>query len=113
MISSLHLFGGYGVELEYMIVDKNSLSIKPIADKIFYDLIGEFVSDVEFNETAWSNELVLHVIEIKTNGPRKDLNKLDELFSENVKAINKILQNYDSMLLPTGMHPFMNPDERN
>ena len=109
MISSIHLFGGYGVELEYMIVDKISLSIKPISDKIIYDVVGEFVSDVEFSETVWSNELVLHVIEIKTNGPRSDLSKLDELFATDVKTINKILQNYNCMLMPTGMHPFMNP----
>ncbi len=108
---SLHLFGGYGVELEYMIVDKNSLSIKPVADKIIYDVIGEFVSNIEFEETAWSNELVLHVIEIKTNGPRKDLNNLDKLFAKDVNEINKILQNYECMLLPTGMHPFMNPQK--
>lgn len=109
MISSIHLFGGYGVELEYMIVDKNSLSVKPIADKIIYDVIGKFVSDVEFGEAAWSNELVLHVIEIKTNGPRKDLSNLDEVFIKNVKDINNILQKYNCMLLPTGMHPFMDP----
>ncbi len=109
MISSIHLFGGYGVELEYMIVDNKSLSVKPIADKIIYDVKGEFVSDVEFDEAAWSNELVLHVIEIKTNGPRKDLSKLDELFVKNVKDINNILQKYNCMLLPTGMHPFMDP----
>jgi gamma-glutamyl:cysteine ligase YbdK (ATP-grasp superfamily) len=109
MIQSIHLFDAYGVEIEYMIVDKNNLIVKPITDKVIYDVVGEFVSDVEFEETVWSNELVLHVIEIKTNGPRKSLNKLDELFSGNVKDINKILQNYNCMLLPTGMHPFMNP----
>ena len=109
MKSALHLFSGYGVELEYMIVDRNNLSIKPITDKVLYDVIGEYVSDVEFTETSWSNELVLHVIEMKTNGPRKDLNKLDELFAGDVKSINKILSNYNCMLLPTGMHPFMDP----
>ena len=109
MISAIHLFDGYGVELEYMIVDRNSLAVKPIADKIIYDVIGEFVSDVEFSETAWSNEIVLHVIEIKTKGPRKNLIRLDELFAEDVKTINRILRNYNCMLMPTGMHPFMNP----
>ena len=90
MISSLHLFEGYGVELEYMIVDKDSLSIKPFSDKIIFDTIGELVSDVEFDETIWSKNL-------------------DEIFFKNVKDINKILQNYNCMLMPTGMHPFMNP----
>jgi glutamate---cysteine ligase / carboxylate-amine ligase len=109
MISAIHLFGGYGVELEYMIVDKHNLSVKPITDKVIYDVIGEYVSDVEFDETSWSNELVLHVIEMKTNGPRKDLNNLDELFAKDVKSINKILRNYNCILMPTGMHPFIEP----
>jgi carboxylate-amine ligase len=109
MISAIHLFGGYGVELEYMIVDKKSLSIKPIADKVIYDVTGKFESDVEFEEAAWSNELVLHVIEIKTNGPRKALRKLDEVFLKNVNDINNILLKYDCILMPTGMHPFMDP----
>jgi carboxylate-amine ligase len=105
----LHLFDAYGIELEYMIVDKNDLSIKPITDKVIFSKSGEFLSDVEFDETAWSNELVLHVIELKTNGPRESLTNLERIFHNDVKEINSILKEHNCVLLPTGMHPFMDP----
>ena len=34
MKSPYHLFDGFGVELEYMIVDKNTLQVKAIADEL-------------------------------------------------------------------------------
>ena len=59
----LRLFQGFGIELEYMVVDAASLSIAPIADQILHEVTGEY-SDYESEKTAWSNELVLHVIEL-------------------------------------------------
>ncbi|MFH2003305.1 MAG: glutamate-cysteine ligase family protein, partial [Bacteroidota bacterium] len=56
-----------------------------------------------------SNELVLHVIELKTNGPAKSLAPLSELFHENILHINKILEKHDAKLMPAGTHPFMDP----
>ena len=109
MSRHLHLFEGYGVELEYMIVDKDTLAIKPIADEVIRHVAGNYVNDVELNGIAWSNELVLHVIELKTNGPAKTLNGLSKNFHENVLHINRILEQRNSMLLPGGAHPFMDP----
>ena len=57
----------------------------------------------------WSNELVLHVIELKTNGPVSALEPLPELFDSHVRRINEILARFDARLLPTAMHPWMNP----
>lgn len=110
MTKPLGLFEGFGVELEYMIVDKSSLKVNPITDEILKEVTGEYVSDYEEETIAWSNELVLHVIELKTNGPTKTLNKLEGNFHEHVKKINKILEKYNSVLLPTGAHPFYHPD---
>ncbi|MDB5261759.1 MAG: glutamate--cysteine ligase [Adhaeribacter sp.] len=107
--TKLHLFQGFGVELEYMIVDAHSLAVKPISDKLIWEEVGAYVSDVEFAGIAWSNELVLHVIELKTNGPAENLANLPALFQEQVNKINKLLQRHGARLLPTGMHPFMNP----
>ena len=76
----LHLFEGFGVELEYMIVDRESLDICPIADKALAFIAGEMIGDVERGALAWSNELVLHVIELKTNGPAPTLSGLTNLF---------------------------------
>lgn len=107
--SPLHLFEGYGVELEYMIVQRDDLRVLPIADKLIYDEVGAYLSDVEFGDIAWSNELVLHVVELKTNGPASSLSGLPEKFQRHVQKINEMLAKYDAMLLPTGAHPLMNP----
>ena len=106
---TLHLFEGYGVELEYMIVDKDTLQVKPITDKLIYDEVGAYVSDVEFGEIAWSNELVLHVVELKTQEPARSLIGLEDAFQEHVQKINQLLEKHNAMLLPTGAHPLMDP----
>ena len=107
--SSLQLFEAFGVELEYMIVDSQTLQVKPIADQLLREQAGAFVSELEAGEMAWSNELVLHVIELKTNGPARNLAPLPALFQQQVDQINRILARYEAMLLPTGMHPLMDP----
>ena len=50
----LRLFQGFGIELEYMVVDAASLSIAPIADQIMHEVTGEY-SDYESEKTAWSS----------------------------------------------------------
>ncbi|WP_242918841.1 carboxylate-amine ligase [Pontibacter liquoris] len=107
--STLHLFEGFGVELEYMIVDARTLQVSPITDKLIYDEVGAYVSDVEFGEIAWSNELVLHVVELKTQLPAPSLAGLHLKFQEHVRKINGKLRKYNACLLPTGAHPLMDP----
>lgn len=109
MINPLGLFQGFGVELEYMIVDKDSLKVKPITDEVIKEVTGKYVSDYEEEEIAWSNEIVLHVIELKTNGPSKSLINLGNNFQKHVNKINELLKKYNSVLLPSGAHPFYDP----
>lgn len=106
---ALHLFEGFGVELEYMIVDEATLKVLPVTDKVLKAFSGEFIDEIENGAISWSNELALHVIELKTNGPARDLNSLSDQFADNVKQINALLKPYGGMLMPTAMHPFMNP----
>jgi glutamate---cysteine ligase / carboxylate-amine ligase len=106
---TLHLFEGYGVEMEYMIVDRETLQVKPITDQLIYDEVGAYVSDVEFGQMAWSNELVLHVVELKTQVPVSSLIGLENHFQQHVQRINKLLEKHNAMLLPTGAHPLMDP----
>lgn len=103
------LFEVTGVELEYMIVDRDTLAVKPICDKLLSDAAGKLVSDYENGIIAWSNEIVNHVVELKTNGPVKTLKGLDSNFHANVLQISDILLKYNAMLLPSGAHPWMNP----
>jgi len=107
----ISLFHAFGVELEYMIVDARTLSVRPIADEVLKAAAGQITSEVECGEIAWSNELALHVIELKTNGPAPSLAPLPTLFQEQVTRIQEILARYDARLMPTAMHPWMNPDQ--
>ncbi|MDA8165796.1 MAG: hypothetical protein M0017_12285, partial [Desulfobacteraceae bacterium] len=69
----LHLFGGIGIELEYMIVDRETLAVRPRADEVLRAVTGSYQTDYEQGDICWSNELALHVIELKTCGPVEDL----------------------------------------
>ncbi len=104
-----HLFEVFGIELEYMLVKKSNLKIEPVVDKLFIEKNGSITSDIENGKIEWSNELVAHVVELKTNGPTNDLSNLDILFSENIMEINRFLKEFDTCLLPTASHPLMNP----
>jgi gamma-glutamyl:cysteine ligase YbdK (ATP-grasp superfamily) len=103
------LFSVFGVELEYMIVAKNDLNIQSIADEVFYNINNNYDGEYVNGEIAWSNELALHVIEFKNNEPSQSLSSLADLFHQNITRVNKILDNFNAKLLPTGMHPWMDP----
>ncbi len=107
---NLHLFEGFGVELEYMIVEADTLKVLPVTDQVLKLFHGEFIDEIENGAISWSNELALHVIELKTNGPAKSLAGLADQFAENVRQINKMLKPLGGKLMPTAMHPFMDPD---
>lgn len=93
-----------------MIVDRDTLDVKPITDIVLKEVAGSYVNEVERGEIAWSNELVLHVIELKTNGPTRDLGKLHTHFQNQVNHINELLSSHNACLMPSAMHPWMNPD---
>lgn len=106
----LHLFQAYGIELEYMIVDVETLDVKPIADEVLKSLAGEITSDVTFGNVTWSNELALHVIELKCSAPTGDLIQLAEDFMDAVQQMNRVLAEFKAQLMPTAAHPWMDPE---
>ena len=106
---SYHLFEVFGIELEYMLIS-DDFKVNPIVDELFIKKHGSITSDVENGPVEWSNELVAHVVELKTNGPTADLETLDERFAENVKEINGLLKSFHSRLLPAAAHPLMHPE---
>ena len=105
-----HLFSRFGIEAEYMIVDRGSLAVKPIADRLIRAAAGSCDNEITRGSAAWSNELALHLIEIKTNGPVVSLKGLDDVFLESVRDANRLLQGEWAALLGSGMHPFMVPE---
>lgn len=103
-----------GIELEYMIVDRESLDVRPLADVLLRDAAGgdDWVCDVEPVDgegIGWSNELVNHVIELKTIDPVPNLAGIAARFQSQVEAANEWLERRDARLLPGAMHPWMDP----
>ena len=109
MSECFHLFERFGVELEYMIVNRRTLDVLPVADRVLHAVAGAYESEVEMGALSWSNELALHVIELKTNGPATSLAGLAAAFQKDVVRINELLEPLGGMLMPTAMHPWMDP----
>jgi gamma-glutamyl:cysteine ligase YbdK (ATP-grasp superfamily) len=109
MPAALHAFAGYGIELEYMIVDRDTLAVLPVADTLLRAAAGRTASEVERGRFGWSNEIVLHLVEIKNSRPDPALEPIAAGFQAEVDAINRLLQPMGARLMPTAMHPWMNP----
>lgn len=103
------LFEAFGVEIEYMIADRASLDVEPACDRLIEAVAGSPESEIERGPIAWSNELTLHVLELKTNGPASALPGLSRAFHAGVSDANRALEAFGARLLPGGMHPWMDP----
>ncbi len=110
MSVSLRLFEGIGIELEYMIVDRRTLAVRPLAEVLLRDEEGQVEAEIAHGDIAWSNELVAHVVELKTNGPAPSTAGLAAAFQRQIERIEELLAPHEAMLMPTAMHPRMNPD---
>ena len=108
-VPALRAFAGYGIELEYMIVDRQSLSVMPVADSLLHAAAGALVSSVERGHFGWSNEIVLHLVEVKNASPDARLAPLAAGFQAEVNLINRLLEPLGARLMPTGAHPWMDP----
>jgi gamma-glutamyl:cysteine ligase YbdK (ATP-grasp superfamily) len=109
--TTLHLFDAFGIEIEYMIVDAETLSVRPIADELLKAVAGDYEMEVDRGALRWSNELALHLIELKTNGPVASLANVCESFQRDIGAIDALLRPMGARLLPSAMHPWMGTDE--
>lgn len=105
----LPAFAGVGIELEYMIVDRESLNVLPLADRLLHEAAGQRANDVVRGMMGWSNELVLHVVEIKNPQPVPCLDPLAAAFQDEIRQINQLLAQHGARLMPTAMHPWMDP----
>ncbi len=105
----LGLLQGLGIELEYMIVDRESLDVRPIADRLIEAATGKLENSVEGESIDWSNELTLHVIELKTHGPVPTLSGQAPLFQQDIERIDGLLEPLGARLMPGAMHPWMDP----
>jgi gamma-glutamyl:cysteine ligase YbdK (ATP-grasp superfamily) len=106
----LGLFDAFGLEVEFMLVDGERLDVAPKADLLLEAAAGELTDEWLNGPVAWNNELALHVIELRCNGPRASLAGLGADFAVNVKLANDKLGREGLRLMPTAMHPWMDPN---
>jgi gamma-glutamyl:cysteine ligase YbdK (ATP-grasp superfamily) len=108
---TLHAFEACGIELEYALVDRASLDVRPIADEVLRELAGNEhpVAEVGRGMFGWSNELTLHVLELKNRDPTVPMDLLASRFQYEIRDLNTVLAARGACLMPTGMHPWMDP----
>jgi len=103
------LFERFGIELECMIVDAETLAVRSVADRLLIGESGEPSAEIVVGPLCWSNELVMHVLEFKTGEPATSLHGLIEPFQQSIALANQKLAPFGGQLLPSGMHPTMDP----
>ncbi|MDQ8197837.1 glutamate-cysteine ligase family protein [Pelagicoccus enzymogenes] len=108
-MKTLSLFEAFGIELEYMIVDCDTLRPRPIAESILLDEDGNTTQEISLGTIDVSNELATHVLEFKTAVPTSDLEKLERDFHDAITEMNERLAPFNAKLAPGGIHPFMDP----
>jgi len=111
-MSNFKIWERFGVEMEFMIVDRDTLQVLPRADiPLGKDKDGNQLSDVEYDDIGLSNELVSHVLEFKCAHPKSTFDGLGKRFFHEIRRANKKLEKINAMLLPSAAHPFMDPSE--
>lgn len=111
-MSNYKIWERFGVEMEFMIVDRETLQVLPRADiPLGKDKDGNQLSDVEYDDIGLSNELVSHVLEFKCAHPKSTFDGLGKRFFHEIRRANKKLEKINAMLLPSAAHPFMDPAE--
>lgn len=106
---TLGLWQGFGIELEYAVVDRTTFVVRPVVDRLLERFAGRIVGDFDDGPISWSNELALHVVELKTNGPAPTLAGLAERFQTSLLRLDRELAAMGARLLPGGMHATMDP----
>lgn len=108
-IGPIAAFERFGIEVEYAIVGTGDLECRSIADIILATAAGPGTVTTGRGLIGWSNEFVLHVLEAKNLIPAARLEDLVEPLQCEVAALNKALLNHEACLMPTAMHPWMDP----
>jgi glutathione synthase/RimK-type ligase-like ATP-grasp enzyme/gamma-glutamyl:cysteine ligase YbdK (ATP-grasp superfamily) len=105
------LFEVAGLELEYPVVDEN-LEVVSLVEPAFRAIAGRGTSDIELGRVGFSNEIADHVFEVKTIDPVRSLHEAEEALVTGIRRFSEVLQQeWNARLLPTGMHPWFDPQQ--
>ncbi|MBA2711679.1 MAG: glutamate--cysteine ligase [Tatlockia sp.] len=108
-MSDFSIFSVLGIEIEYMLVDRDTLNVQPVSDVILKSLAGKLVNEIALEDIAISNELVMHVLELKNNGPKPPNAPIAQQFQQAINSLQPLLAQHNLLLLPGGAHPWMDP----
>jgi carboxylate-amine ligase len=103
----LHVFESFGVELEFMIVHKQTLEVLPLVESLFRQISPGNPKITNRDIITWAPKSMPHVFELRSTQPEANFNTLAHTFADEIGLINKWLSGKDGMLLPTAMHPFL------
>ncbi len=104
------LFDVFGVEVEYMVVDSQTLEVSPQVDHALEALAEISPSGTPVvGPIEWSNELVAHVVEAKCAEPSATIAALRPHWNRAVAVLDAVLEPLEACLLPSAVHPWMNP----
>ncbi len=106
---SYSLFSVFGVEIEYAVVRKDTLSVDASVDRLIEALAGNPDAHPVFGNVEADNELAAHVLELKCLKPAVDMAAQAGDFAAAIKLVNGALGRWNARLMPGGMHPFMDP----
>ncbi len=97
-----------GLEIEYPIVDAR-LEPAGAVEGLLARLAGRATSDVVLGDLGASNEIVDHVVELKNDAPLPHLADVEAVLAEGVRRVGAVLADQGLRLLPTAMHPWLDP----
>jgi len=106
----LALLDGYRLGIEYLLVDGESLDAAPAADQLLDAAAGALQASKE-GDLVWRHSLALHVIGFECDAPRRTFAGLAEAFAANVRLANDKLGREGLRLMPTAMHPWLDPTD--
>jgi hypothetical protein len=94
-----------------VLVDGASLDAAPAADQLLEAAAGALTDRFKEGDIVWRDALALHVIGFQCDAPWRTLAGLAEAFASNVRLANDELGREGLRLMPTAMHPWLDPGD--
>lgn len=99
------MFSQFGTTLDFMIVEANSLAPKPLSQELMTRFGAPGKHLLNRGMFSWKSRPQPHMIRLQSTQPVLNLNVLDHGVADEVRLINHLLSEFNSRLMPGGVHP--------